>query len=87
MKLLETYKHKLYGAHAIITWWGIAVQIIYTFQNHSILIVWWWPAAMLAAELMALPLAWSSKIGIWKWCHVIGSILVGILLVGVVAYH
>lgn len=85
--LPDTYKHKLYAAHAFITWWGIMVQIIYTIQNQSILIVWWWPAAMLVAELMALPLAWSSKIGIWKVCHIVGAVLCAILLAGVLAYR
>lgn len=62
-------------------------QVVYTYENQSILIVWWWPTAMLMGELMALPLAWSSKYGIWKWCHIIGAILCGILLIGVLLYR
>ncbi len=62
-------------------------QVVYIYENQTILIVWWYPAAMLAAELMALPLAWSSKIGIWKLCHIVGAILCVVFLAGVLLYR
>jgi len=86
IKLSDRTKYILYVGHAFIAWSGLFGQLLWVFHNQSILIVWWWPAAMLAAELMALPLAWSSKYGIWKWCHIGGAVLCAILLVGVLIF-
>ncbi len=88
MKLLETYKHKLYGAHAIIIWFGAVWQIVHVFGAQSAQdITLLWVGALLASELIALPLACSSEHRIWKLCHVVGAILCAILLVGVVIYR
>ena len=88
MKLLETYKHKLYGAHAIIVWVGAIWQITHIFSHQSAQdITLLWVGALLASELIALPLACSSEHKIWGVCHIIGAILCAVLLAGVILYR
>lgn len=88
MKLLETYKHKLYGMHAVIIWFGAIWQINHVFSHQSAQdITLLWVGALLASEIIALPLACSSKYKIWGTCHIVGVILCAILLVGVIIYR
>lgn len=88
MKLLETYKHKLYGAHAIIVWCGAIWQNIYVYSHQSAEdITLFWVGALFASEIIALPLSRGSKHKVWGWCHIVGSILIGALLVGVLLYR
>ena len=88
MKLLEAYKHKLYGAHAFIVWFGAIWQIVYVFSHQSAQdITLLWVGALFASELIALPLSCSSGYKIWRACHIVGAILSAILLIGVVIYR
>ncbi len=87
MKILETYKHKLYAGHAIVVWVGAIWQIIHVFSYQSAQdITLLWVGALLASEIIALPLACSSKYKIWGTCHIVGAILCAVLLVGVIIY-
>ena len=83
----QWHKDILYLFHASIIWLGGIFQIVYVFQHKSAQdITLFWVACLLIAELIALPRACDSKYKVWKLCHVIGAVLIGILLVGVWLY-
>lgn len=77
----------LYGGHAAIVWAGTSYQIYHVFSNQSAQdVTTFWIIAMLIGEIIALPRCLHSPYKVWKLCHQIGAILIGILLVGVIIY-
>ena len=83
----EQTRTRLYATHAIIIWSGAIWQIAHIFRYESAQdITIFWVSALLVSELVALPLACSSKYGIWAWCHRIGCVLCAILLAGVLVF-
>lgn len=87
-KLSEQTRTRLYATHAVIIWAGAIWQIahIFTYKSAQDITVFW-VSALLVSELVALPLACSSRFGIWALCHRVGCILCTILLIGVVLYR
>ena len=84
----EQTRTRLYASHAIIIWAGAVWQIahIFTYKSAQDITVFW-VSALLISELVALPLACSSRFGIWAVCHKVGAVLCAILLIGVLAYR
>ena len=87
-KLSDRTKYILYAMHAMIVWSGAIWQIAHIFTHKSAQdVTLFWVSALLVSELVALPLACSSKFGIWALCHRVGCVLCTILLIGVVLYR
>ena len=81
-------KDWLYLGHALIVWGGGIWQIIHVFKTKSVEdIALAWIACLLVSEMMALPRAVRSEYWVWGLCHIVGSILLTILLVGVLIYR
>lgn len=73
--------------HSGVVWGGGIWQIIHVFSHKSaqdLTLVW--IGCLLASELAALPRAIDSPYWVWRLCHVVSSVLVGILLAGVILY-
>lgn len=83
----EQTRTRLYASHALIIWAGAVWQIVHVFSHRSAQdITIFWVSALLVSELVALPLACSSRFGIWALCHRVGAVLCAILLIGVLAF-
>lgn len=85
--MTQRVKDWLYMLHALIVWGGGSWQILHVYSHRSaedITLVW--VTCLLLSELVALPRAFDSPFWVWKLCHVVSTILIGILLVGIVLY-
>lgn len=77
----------LYMIHALTIWGGSIWQICHVFSNKSaedITLVWM--ICLFISELVALPRCLKSKYLVWKLCHCVASVLIGILLIGIILY-
>lgn len=87
MKISERFKDYTYILHALIIWGASMPQIIHVYKEQSAEdILWYWIGGLLLSELLALPRAFGSPYLVWKACHVVSTILIGVLLAGVIIY-
>ena len=83
----ELLFNALYVCHALIVWAGTIWQIGYVFKNQRAEdITVFWMTCLLLGELLALPRAIESDYIVWKACHIVASILVSVLFIGVMTY-
>lgn len=78
----------LYVMHALIVWAGSTRQLYHILKHKRARdITLLWIGAILTSELLALPRSLTSGYWVWGLCHIISSVLVVVLLVGVIKYR
>ena len=85
---MEALYDWLYVLHALIVWAGSIRQLCYIFKHKKARdITLFWIVCILMSELLALPRSLTSGYWVWGVCHIISSILVVLLLIGIIKYR